>query len=911
MSGESGTGASGQRWEVALSFAGAQRAYVERVAAALKARGVRCFYDADEQLELWGRYLAEELPDIYAEQAAAVVVFVSADYASRDWTRLERRAALNRAVRERREYVLPARFDDTPLPGLLSDLVAIDLRGRDPEQFVELVATKLTALGILSPDRNPQPSQPSSGPGPAVLPAVWNVPGRLATFTGRRQILDRIASTFASNVGGLAAVALHGLGAVGKTQLAIEHAWQHAADYRLVWWVSAEQATLIGDQLAALAPHLDLPVTGTATDAYTVLTALARRDDWILIFDNVEVAADLRPWLPASVGGHVLITSRSPVWGAMATPVEIDVFTRDEAAGFLQRRIHGLDAELAAELADELGGLPLALEQTAGYLEATGTTTADYLTRFRSRRATMLARGEDLAYGGTIDTCWSLALERLRTTTPAAIQLLELAAYLGPEPIPLSWFTPDHLDEPLRTVAIDDDLDDVVAAIRRYGLARRVDASIILHRLVQVVVRTHLRTDHAATTAARVRDLLAAAMPPGDFRDPAGWQDWAALAAHVLAAPALHTEAPTTDTDTGLRRLLLTTADYLRGRGDYRTSHQLNARLHQQWAVTLGNDHPDTLTAASDLARGLAALGDYRAARALDEDTLARRRRVLGEDHRYTLKSASNLAIRLAAVGNLEAARALDEDTLARRTRVLGNDHRDTLESMNNLAFRLRTFGDLNAARALDEDTLARKRRLLGEDHPSTLLSASNLAADLRALGNLDAARGLDEETLARRRWLLGDDHPDTLTSATRLALDLSAIGEIQAARALDEDTLARRQRLFGDDHPDTLESAFNLARGLAALGDYRAARALDEDTLARRRLLFGDDHRHSLRSAYSLACVLEALGDHLAARALATDTLIRQRRTLGDEHRSTRETEEFLCGVDHQSTTDGLPGGS
>ena len=104
----------------------------------MKARGVRCFYDADEQMELWGKYLAEELPAIYAEQAAAVVVFVSAEYAARDWTRLERRAALNRAVRERREYVLPARFDDTLLPGLLSDLVTIDLRGRSPQQFVAM-----------------------------------------------------------------------------------------------------------------------------------------------------------------------------------------------------------------------------------------------------------------------------------------------------------------------------------------------------------------------------------------------------------------------------------------------------------------------------------------------------------------------------------------------------------------------------------------------------------------------------------------------------------------------------------------------------------------------------------------------------------------------------------------------------
>jgi hypothetical protein len=122
-------GGPGWDWDVALSFAGSQRDYVEQVAVALKARGVRCFYD-DERIDLWGRYLAEELPAIYAERAATVVVSVSADYAARDWTRHERRAALDRAVRERREYVLPARFDDTALPGLLSGMVAVDLRTR-------------------------------------------------------------------------------------------------------------------------------------------------------------------------------------------------------------------------------------------------------------------------------------------------------------------------------------------------------------------------------------------------------------------------------------------------------------------------------------------------------------------------------------------------------------------------------------------------------------------------------------------------------------------------------------------------------------------------------------------------------------------------------------------------------------
>jgi hypothetical protein len=89
------------------------------------------------------RYLAEELPAIYVEQAAAVVVFVSAEYATRDWTRLERRAAPARAAREQWDCVRPARFDDTPLPGLMPDVSYVDRRGRTPEQFAGMIADKL------------------------------------------------------------------------------------------------------------------------------------------------------------------------------------------------------------------------------------------------------------------------------------------------------------------------------------------------------------------------------------------------------------------------------------------------------------------------------------------------------------------------------------------------------------------------------------------------------------------------------------------------------------------------------------------------------------------------------------------------------------------------------------------------
>jgi hypothetical protein len=140
-----------RRWDVALSFAGTERNYVGQVAAALKTRGVRCFYDADEQVRLWGTHLAEELPRIYARESAAVVVFVSADYADRDWTRLERRAAFSQAVAKAGVYVLPARFDDSELPGLLPDVGVVDLRGYTPGQFADMVVAKLADLGIGAP----------------------------------------------------------------------------------------------------------------------------------------------------------------------------------------------------------------------------------------------------------------------------------------------------------------------------------------------------------------------------------------------------------------------------------------------------------------------------------------------------------------------------------------------------------------------------------------------------------------------------------------------------------------------------------------------------------------------------------------------------------------------------------------
>src|SRR4051812_33241742 len=378
--------------------------------------------------------------------------------------------------------IVPVLVEPVTLPPLYAPLIPLDLTGLEEAAAAARLRTRLTGGRPTGPPPFPRGgSVCSDGPGdrPAfagALPAVWKVPARNPRFAGRDGMLTELRRRLHAGEATLVVQALYGLGGVGKTQLATEYAHRFAADYDVVWWIDAEQPVLLPDQLAVLAARLGLPAGPTVADTVQRLLAeLRRRPRWLLVFDNAERPADITDYRPDGPG-HVLITSRNPGWGALGGRLEVDVLARAETIALLRARIPALDEELADKLAAELGDLPLAAAQAAGYLEQTDMPAADYLRRFRTRRAGLLARGEVLGYSGRIDTTWALSLEQLRGADPAAVQLLELAAFLAPEPIPLSLIH-DHaalLGEPLRTAAADPDaLADALGALVGYSLARR------------------------------------------------------------------------------------------------------------------------------------------------------------------------------------------------------------------------------------------------------------------------------------------------------------------------------------------------------------------------------------------------------------------------------------------------------
>ncbi|MEU0184334.1 FxSxx-COOH system tetratricopeptide repeat protein [Streptomyces sp. NPDC006207] len=879
-----------------VSYATPDRAWAEWVAWQLADAG----YDVELDTWHWGvgesfvRRMNQALEQGRMVALYSAAYFDPGRFTTDEWT----------AVLAARDKMVPLRIEEVTVPPILKPILYRDLFGmaeaaareallgavRGPAGVPETspgFPGQLGAVGRLQRVGATGPRLPGGG-----LPRVWNIPGRNAGFTGRDEALlsTRVRLTGAGTV---AVLAFNGRGGVGKTQLAIEYAHRFSNEYELAWWINAEDPALIPDQLAALAVETGAAQPDTLMDQ--TLAALNRelrgRSRWLLVFDNADDPAALRPYRPDGPG-HVLITSRNPRWHSLAAPIGVDTLPRREAVALLRSRTPDLNDTDADRIARALDDLPLALVQAAEAL--TAFTPDQYQKHLARNAAETVDNDAPLDYPHSLAGQIRLSTQRLTDQDPDAAALLNACALLAPDPFPLhvSKLPDDPGDNAVtRILASPRTVQRVLTALDRHGLARIYAGTVQVHRLTQAVLRDQLSVDQHAQAADNASRVIEAAYP-GDAADPSTWPRWPDLLPHLLAID------PTDLTTTSARYAACDACWYLMERGQPHTVLQRLQRLHQAWASTLGPYHDDTLVAANYLTRAYADTRNHAAARTLDEDTLTRRRRVLGEDHPDTLMTATSLAIRLAALGETEQARTLAEDTLARQCRVLGEDHPSTLMTATSLAIRLAALGETEQARTLAEDTLARQRRVLGEDHPSTLTTAHSLAIRLAALGETEQARALGEDTLARQRRVLGEDHPDTLSTAHNLAVRLAALGETEQARALAEDTLARQRRVLGEDHPNTLTTAHNLAVWLAALGETEQARALGEDTLARQRRVLGEDHPDTLSTAHNLAIDLADLGKVGQARALGEDTLTRRRRILGEDHPDTLSTARVLDGL-------------
>ncbi|AMW12861.1 hypothetical protein A4E84_27260 [Streptomyces qaidamensis] len=730
-------------------------------------------------------------------------------------------------------------------------------------------------------------------------PGAGSLPGSASgVFVGRQGELAEIRRLLAAE--GEAAVtqssgarAVHGLGGIGKSTLALHYAHTYRRSYTLVWWINAASTEQIVTSLAALATRLCpqwAASAGVQERAAWAMLWLQWHPGWLLVFDNVEDPADLRHYLGTLPNGHHLATSRTATgWHTIAPTMPLGLLDSDAAVDLLCTLVFGPEhvptpkqRQDAAALAADLGYLPLALEQAGAYLFETGTSLADYRV--------MLGQVMDAAVGGidperTVARIWHHTLTAIERRNPRAVTLLNAMAWLAPEDIPRTLLAP--LCPDLIT------LGEALGALYAYNMiAYSADRqSISVHRLVQIVLR-HQPTDSDNYRPGR-RDaerLIQHATPDEDTGTP----QWERLLPHVVAVA--DSTPPHSPASTDTADAYYAAAQYLHRQGRDAHTIPLRTAALAQYEQVLGDSHPHALSSRNNLAGAYEAAGDVARAISLYETTLAQCEQVLGDTHPHALSIRNNLAAAYHAAGNLARAIPLHESTLAQCEQTLGDTHPDTLSSRNNLAGAYHAAGNLAQAIFLYMTVLAQCEQVLGDTHPDTLSSRNNLAGAYEAAGELARAIPLYESTLAQREQVLGDTHPDTLSSRNNLAGAYEAAGDVARAIPLYETTLAQREQVLGDTHPQTLTSRNNLAYAYRAAGDLERARSLYETTLAQCEQVLGDTHPDTLTSRNNLAGAYEAAGDVARAIPLYETTLAQCEQVLGDTHPYTLTSRNNLA---------------
>ncbi|TRV76137.1 tetratricopeptide repeat protein [Streptomyces sp. 130] len=723
-------------------------------------------------------------------------------------------------------------------------------------------------------------------------PGVWGgVPRRNTRFTGRDESLTAVYDLLHAAGTRHGRVVLHGMPGIGKTQLAAEYAYRFGPAYDVVWWVRAERRATFRQELADLAPELGLSTGAEYGERVRAVRDALRRGEpharWLLVLDGADEPEQIRDLVPTGPG-HVLITSRDPSWTEHGcTALDVPPYTTQESVAFVRRRAPRLSEDDAARLAEALDGLPLLLDQTAGWLSEAAMPADEYI-RLLDEGAGQDAGGVYSDFPLAFRTAWSILLNRLRETAPEAVDLLRLSSFFAPGSVPVRLLRaapPVVLPEGLARLMRDPVLwGSATRQLRQCSLIRveprgaEGEESVYLHRMVRQIIREDIpEQDRRALAAGAARALAAA--DPGDPSDIRHWPAYAGLTTHLEWVEAADSS------DSQVHRLELNCLRYMYLSGEYGSGIRFAATAMRSWESALGAADPRIWALRHHYANLLRALGDYRTSEKVERataDFLAAERGPLDLDH---LRAAGGLAADLRGLGRYEEAAELSASILERDRRLLGPEDPRTLNAENNLAVSLRLLGRYADALALDEHCLELRRAVLSPDAPPALYSEINLAMDLRLLGRYREAEHALRETVDHHLRVLGGNAPQTLRGRFHLALCRSAIRGAPAVLA-DLDRIRRDAlRTLGEHAPLTLMISAGTATAQREAGEPGAALELHEQVVAGYARMLGDEHPYTIGTRGNLGLTRWTAGDRDRGAEDVGQACVRMARAVGDDH--------------------------
>jgi class 3 adenylate cyclase/tetratricopeptide (TPR) repeat protein len=696
--------------------------------------------------------------------------------------------------------------------------------------------------------RGEPPASPAVRQAPAESPspvAEHNLPQPNPTFVGRTAELEALRQALTAT--GRSAItqsrrAISGLGGIGKTQLALAYAYAHLGGYDLIRWLRAEEPAVLAADYTGMAPALGLDpgMPDQAALIAAIRAKLERMDRWLLVLDNAGEPGSLDPYLPRIGGGHVLITSRWQEWEGTAEALELAVLPEPEAVALLlgEGAADAAQHAAAAELAQELGRLPLALAQARAFMRARKVGIAGYRQQLAAARPKVLAwRPANAGYPLAMAQAWQASLDHAAHDCPAAGELLPLLAFLGPDAIPrdLLGAKPEALPEGLRDPF---DRDGAVEALGRFSLIRVEPDSLTVHRLVQAVTREGLDEATSGRCATAAVALADAALPPPTW-DSVHRPAIGRLFSQALAA-ASAAERFGVGLD-GVGAILTVLGEYLYAGAAYAEAEPLLRRAVAAREQALGAEHPDLATPLHKLGNVCEGMGRPAEAELIYRRMVAVREQAYDPEHPLVAEGLGCLGLFLLSAGRRAEAEPIIARTLVSYERTIGPDHPDLAHSLFHMALLYQRTGRPAAAEPLYRRAIAVAEQ--AHEHRRVARYLDALAGLCRAGGRHAEAEPLHRRALAIREQSLGPEHPDLTTSLTNLAELYESTGRYAEAEPLYQRALGIRERTLGPEHPDVATSLNNLGLLYRKAGRHAEAEPLYQRALGIRERTLGPEH--------------------------------------------------------------------
>ena len=605
--------------------------------------------------------------------------------------------------------------------------------------------------------------------------SLWNVPySRNPYFTGRSDALVEIRNTLkrAKTIG--VSQSITGLGGIGKTQTALEYAFRYRNMYNACFWVVADTEITLTSDLVKIGRLICLP-EANSSDKNLVIQAVIRWFEtykgWLLILDNVDTPSLVKQFVPTNPKGHILITSRVYSLDMLAVfkTLSIDQMNGEEALEFLLKRtnrqkVDGEEKMYAVRLVEDLGFLPLAIEQAGAFILAHESKFESYLNSFRIKKMDTLNISFPVMgdYGHSVGTTWLMNFQKIENSNKESANILRLSAFLCPDRIPIELIVDGYFNsvshntsfaEGLRNdpIAIDIALEPLV----RYSLIRKdlSSNSYSIHRLVQESLKSQMTEFTRKEWAERVVRSIDTIFPSASYPT---WELCERLLPHCIVAAKFVEDYGFTFEDAG--NLLNGAACYLRMRGDFAESE----RMHLQSIAVRERDIGPT---NSELA---GCLNNF----------------ALVYYDQYDFSKTGPLLVRALEIN----------------VQVLGTDNPELALSYNNLGlFYVRTR-DFGKAQFHLEKALELEKKLTKRNEFFYAIIINNLAELYLGLGNFILAESFCLEALDIRERI--GNLEKTGGSYNTMAMIQFKLGNSIASESLFKKALLNREIVYGALHP-------------------------------------------------------------------------------------------------------------